>query len=62
MSSLREWDEMQRTAERLAFNGKRDASYMAKIREGGREVQERGDICIPMVDSCRCMAETEKIL
>ena len=25
---------------------------------GGREVQERGDIGIPMADSCRCMAET----
>ena len=53
---------MQRTVERLGLNGKTDASYMAKMREGGREVQERGDICIPMVDSCRCMAETETIL
>ena len=25
---------------------------------GGREVQEGGDICIPMADSCCCMAET----
>ena len=28
----------------------------------GREVQEEGDICIAMVDSCRCMAETNTIL
>lgn len=26
-------DEIQRTVEILAFNGKRDASYMAKLRE-----------------------------
>ena len=25
---------------------------------GGREVQEGGDICIPMADSCCYMAET----
>ena len=24
---------------------------------GGREVQEGGDMCIPMADSCWCMAE-----
>ena len=29
---------------------------------GGREVQEGGDICIPMADPCRCMAETNTIL
>ena len=29
---------------------------------GGREVQEGRDICIPMADSCRCMAETITIL
>ena len=29
---------------------------------GGREVQERGDTCIPMTDSCWCMAETNTIL
>ena len=29
---------------------------------GSREVQESGDICIPMVDSCSCMAETNTIL
>ena len=28
---------------------------------GGREVQERGDICTPVVDSC-CTAETNTIL
>ena len=28
---------------------------------GGRQVQE-GDICIPVADSCRCMAETNTIL
>ena len=28
---------------------------------GGREVQEGGDICIPVVDSC-CTAETNTIL
>ena len=31
--------------------------------EGGRkEIQEGGDICIPMADSCRCLAETNTIL
>ena len=29
---------------------------------GGREVQERGNICISMADSCWCMAETNTIL
>ena len=29
---------------------------------GGREVQERGDIRIPMANSCWCMAETNTIL
>ena len=29
---------------------------------GGREVQEGGDICIPMVDSCGCIAETNTLL
>ena len=28
----------------------------------GREVQEGGNICIPMADSCRCMAETNTAL
>ena len=28
----------------------------------GSEIQEEGVICIPMVDSCRCMAETNTIL
>ena len=27
---------------------------------GGREVQGGGDICIPMADSCWCMAETNQ--
>ena len=30
--------------------------------EGGREIQEREVICIPMVDSCSCMAETNTTL
>ena len=30
--------------------------------EGEREVQEGGDICIPMADSSQCMAETITIL
>ena len=30
--------------------------------EGGREVQERGDICVPMANSCWCVAETNTIL
>ena len=30
--------------------------------EGWREVQEGGDIGMPMSDSCRCMAETNTIL
>ena len=25
----------------------------------GKEVQEGGDICIPVADSCLCMAETD---
>ena len=29
---------------------------------GGREVQEGGDICIPMADSCWCMAEMNTTL
>ena len=29
---------------------------------GGREVQEQGDIHIPLADSCRYMAETNPIL
>ena len=29
---------------------------------GGREVQEGGDISIPMADSCCCMAKTNTIL
>ena len=29
---------------------------------GGREVQEGGDTCIPVADSCGCMAETNTIL
>ena len=29
---------------------------------GGREVQEGGDICIPVADSCWYMAETNTIL
>ena len=29
---------------------------------GGREVQEGGEICIPMADSLCCMAETKAIL
>ena len=27
----------------------------------GREVSGGGDICIPMADSCWCLAETNKI-
>ena len=30
--------------------------------EIGREVQEGGDICIPITDSCWCMAETNTTL
>jgi len=30
--------------------------------EGGKEVQEGGVICMPMADSCGCMAETNTIL
>ena len=30
--------------------------------EDGREAQEGGDICIPMADSCECMAETNTII
>ena len=30
--------------------------------EGGREAQEGGDICIPMIDSCCFIAETNTTL
>ena len=30
--------------------------------EGGREVQEGGDVCMPMADSCCCVAETNTVL
>ena len=29
---------------------------------GGREVQEGGDMCIPIADSLRCAAETDTTL
>ena len=29
---------------------------------GGREVEEGGDICTPVADSCCCMAETNTML
>ena len=29
---------------------------------GGREVQDRGDIGIPMADSCWCMAEVNTVI
>ena len=29
---------------------------------GGKEVLEGGDICIPMADPCRYMAETKRVL
>ena len=29
--------------------------------QGGKEVQEEGDICIPVADSCWCLAETNTI-
>ena len=32
------------------------------VKWGGREVQEEGNICIPMADSCWYMAETNIIL
>ena len=32
------------------------------IGRGGREVQEGGDICMLMADSCCCMAETDATL
>ena len=27
-------------------------------KEGGRDIQEGEDICIPLADSCSCLAET----
>ena len=42
--------------------GKEMHPIWLKMREGGREVQERGDICIPMADSGWCMAGTKTIL
>ena len=29
---------------------------------GGREIQEGGDICAPMADSCCCLTENNNIL
>ena len=29
---------------------------------GEKEVQEGGDMCVPMADSCWCMGETSTIL
>ena len=29
---------------------------------GGRETQERGDLCIYTADSCFCIAETDTVL
>ena len=29
---------------------------------GAMEVQEEGDICTPMADSCRCLTENNRIL
>ena len=29
---------------------------------GGRELHQGGDICVPVADSCGCMAETNTIL
>ena len=29
---------------------------------GGRKVQDGGAVCIPMADSCGCIAETNTIL
>ena len=39
-----------------------DGQCYVTIYGGGREVQEGGDICIPMSDSGRCMAETNTIV
>ena len=41
---------------------KTDSQRYVTIYRGGREVQEGGDICIPMADSYRGMAETNTIL
>ena len=32
------------------------------MRKGGREVQEGGDTCTPMTDSCWCRTETNTTL
>ena len=29
---------------------------------GVRELQQGGDMCIPMADSCSCMAEAHRVL
>ena len=42
--------------------GLRDNLEDCDGEEGGMEVQEGGDICIPMADSCWCLAETNTIL
>ena len=35
---------------------------LGQPREVGKEVQEGGDMCIPMADSCWCVAETNTTL
>ena len=32
------------------------------VEWSGKEIQEGGDLCIPMADACWCMADTSTIL
>ena len=51
-------------AEKEHYSFKKSHCYNLEGWDGegdGREVQEGGNICIPMADSCRCLAETNTI-
>ena len=37
---------------------KAETSTLKRKVKWGKEVQEGGDICVPMADSCCCKAET----
>ena len=58
----------QRASENLLYDARNPKSVICDNlggwdgEGGGKEVQEGGDICIPMAYSCWCMAETITIL
>ena len=49
----------------MSHRGLTQCSDNLEGRDGegdGREAQERGGMCMPVGDACRCMAETSTIL